>query len=204
MSSMMRLYKNHVPSFALAGELCPGVCRLETVPSFDFDWQTRKGSNQTGGRKYYRGRALSKFSFEVSLYTDDHLDAFEEWLDKVAYAPDAPKGVDAFEIGHPLVNAWGVQSCVILSVKAPKLDESKNLYVAYVELEESREPQTVVKPVVATKSTPNADQSPEGVVENPAVAAAQAELARARGAQAASAKKLAAKREADAAAGTIF
>lgn len=173
MSQLMRLYTNHISSFALADELCPGICRLETVPSFAFKWENRSGANETGSKKFYKGRELAKFTFEIQLYDDDDLDRFEEWLNKFSYAPDAPEGVDAFAIAHPVVNAWGVHLCVMADCKAPKLDEGKNLYFAYVELEEVRDPKPVT---VAAKAGPfKADGAPSGEEQDPVLAAIAAQ-----------------------------
>ena len=126
---------------SLGGRDVPGIVKIVGL-SAPRDFDERRGFGMAGARLVYRGQKLSRFSLNVSLYTQEHWDDWRDFSDIVRRPPPPDRAslagatsipalqravrgrANPLRIRHPLLEEYRVSQVVVEDVTAPVEDET--------------------------------------------------------------------------------
>lgn len=132
----------------LAGERSPGLADVVGIRA-PIQWDDRRGYGLSGATTVYRGFGLATWSVRIRLYSESDWEAWESFSRLLA-RPAAGERAQALDIVHPLLDALGIASCVIVDPGAPEQSDD-GVWTVDVKMKEFRRPTVAVQPVDGAK-----------------------------------------------------
>jgi hypothetical protein len=162
----------------LGGFKTPGLAVLDGI-DLAYEWEVRKGNAVSGASKFLKGRGLTKATVKVTLYTEQEIAEWEEFISKIRYPEkESSQTVKGYDITHPLANLYGIKAMTVTRIM-PMEQQGDGSWTTGLELEEYREPVVVVRKASGTRASPHPNDA-DPIANNPELAAATKELERQR------------------------